>query len=1445
MGNRSELQTQMRELIAQGYSEAEAKKMALKEWGQNLLLDVAGGALSGGMFGSVKSGIDSVMPKLKQEAQAQPTVADITPTPQRAQEAPATSPVTKVEEVQPVQSQTASERNVSDVVSRITGENKTEQAETTVETAAQAEPTIEFADGTKQTEAEFVEAYRTEFPRASEAEAAKVFRQYENLNENGIKVPAFASEGTKAQPEATETEPDVKPAMGAADYGFSGPIGSWKRDADTFIKDTEIPKHDQKGRTISDSAGSMFSANVPNETKEYIERMSYLGKFNVGHDTNRAQVQRVHDAIAKDGFDNVYTKTIADIEAGKASGDLTARAWVLFVQAANRGESAKAATLAKVINKNAGNAAHALQANAIYYKLSPEGRYASIARTVDKINEELSNEGRKGSELYDVPESDKLKVTKAIEDERETALRLLENLHKAFSKKGRNHGIPVELWSTEVGNQLASVLEKNKKPGSARPQTVAKALRRDLQIFAQNYMSKNAPAGTQYNAARALENFLNNREQYQEAWKQAQVTLQEKYADDPAMLEALQDFMADDISLEQLEQGIDRDIAKAIREIGTKTAEIIRSNKSDKEAVANQIKDMLMKDHRLLGDDAQRMADFIVDRFNARINAAAEKALENYVTPRDKKAQKTLDQRFREMVNMGAFSGSNYADQVAEKLFGNVVKLDPDLIERYKNTTDPDDIRELEKEIYKSVGRQIPSNFKDKWNAWRHMGMLGTFKAPERNFIGNTAGQVMRVTKNAFSGAGQALFVDKSERTRAVLPAGRELVQAAKNDIKNVEQELKGIGKNHIVNDQIQEGKQIFTPHLANTVRKVFPELPEWADNISVEGARKLINKAMSDGVFSKGTYVDTLSSFLKARGYTAADFTGDGMTEAQKAEAREYAISEALKATYRDRSVISELITSARFNPNKAKSPKVKMAMEVANAGLEGIMPYLKTPANILARGIEYDPILGTVSTIINAYYAKKQGDFKAADMIDDISKVLTGGAIATIGYFMRANNMIKGSSDDEDQEDLEGRQEYSLMAGDKSIPIDWMAPFCMPLFMGVELYDMFDRAGDGSAPLTSKIAGSLTSLSSAMLNTSMLDGLQDMIDNVKYADRAPIALVANAALGYLGQGVPTLFGQLERAFNSPVQEMTFIDKNNKWFDPDAQRALGTLSKKIPGWDYNQIPYIDRWGRTVDNGGVGKRIVNQLFNPANTSEIKETPVDAEIKRLEQVLGDGYNLTPAKAQSTITIDEKQIILTADEYITYAQAKGQNDLTFRQNLIDSDAYLDLDDAVKAASMQKSADFADALAKMEAGFKPDIPDWQAELVGADAETITNTLVAKAIESQLGTGSKKYEGMADYAADGDLEAVIKLMLTDAQAADYDTHIEKADVSLEVFLDALAFASEAKSDKKDGETVPGSKKAKVEDYINSLDLSKQQKTALYLSMPDDYSQKTMPKWQ
>ena len=58
-GGMSELNTMKRELMANGYSEAEADKMVSAQWAKSLALDFIGGAISGGVFGGVSTGFQT------------------------------------------------------------------------------------------------------------------------------------------------------------------------------------------------------------------------------------------------------------------------------------------------------------------------------------------------------------------------------------------------------------------------------------------------------------------------------------------------------------------------------------------------------------------------------------------------------------------------------------------------------------------------------------------------------------------------------------------------------------------------------------------------------------------------------------------------------------------------------------------------------------------------------------------------------------------------------------------------------------------------------------------------------------------------------------------------------------------------------------------------------------------------------------------------------------------------------------------------------------------------------------------------------------------------------------------------------------------------------------------------------------------------------------------
>lgn len=1509
----------------------------------------------------------------------------------------------------------------------------------------------------------------------------------------------------------TETrDTDAKPAMGAADYGFD-PISNASNKygaippGEKAARVVDLPVSMDGKTKVSQFARTGAESAVAGE--EGAQRiLDLVAENKLSHEvfTDDAALEaagkEIADAYRNGNVYNVYTRFLQDVAEGKVGKDLMATGSILFADASTAKDHESAAELFIALTELQRRGGQAVQAARLLKKLSPEGRVWVMRKTVEKINRGISAEGKKGAGLNKVSTKTKNEVAQVVREERDKALRQLAGKETPSSKEKTNAKTKGQ---KSVGDKLAEIIDKNKNPGPAKERTAEQKVLKDLEAFAKAYMDEKKPQ-FEYSSAKALEHFLLHQEEYEDAWDEARWKLQEKYADNPEMLDALNDFVVNSIGMEQIEKGIDKDISKALRVFGIKTSDLVKMSTEERADTANRVVRNLMMDNKLPAAEAAKMKNFIIERFENKIEAEKERiaqraankerdhglAVEDWTqeignevaralgekpaeakpkpisrtikqdilrfvdkkyqpqratqkrkmldtltdyfanraeydrawnaaketygatydsnpdgfagadamlggtgsdavvgrviveeiveqdlkqknidarmflgdqanledqianaiiqktgatgddqtfirqsvnwylenkfdpkkttgsidhaiketlsskaindakikisdiirySPSDKAAiankvaamlvqdygvskegaqtaaanivkrfndmiaesaekrlasmfkersyeQKTVQQRFRELANMGAFSGSDYADQVTEKLFGSAVHIDNDLLNEYMNATDPDAIREVEDKIYKSIGEQIPSNFKDKWNAWRYMSMLGTFKGPERNFIGNTAGAVMRVSKNLPAAIGEAWLerrgkIGKDERTKTIVPAGRELKQAAKDDLKNVKNELKGVGKYHVVNDKIQESRQIFN----------FKPL---------EGARKGVDLLMADTWFSNDAYVSSLANFLKARGYTAEDFNGNGMTEAQKAEARDYAVSEALKATYRDLNWLSDTITSMRFNPKTAKTPGGAKAKEVGNALLDGVQPFLKTPANILARGIEHDTVLGTISTIVKASEAKKRGEYKATEMLDDLSKTLTGTLIATLGYFMREHGLIVARSDDEEQDDLEGRSEYSLVIGGKYIPIDWMAPFVMSLFVGAELHDLLESASDNGAPLTSKIGNSLNSLTSALFQTSMLEGLQSTIDNVKYADSAPIALVANATLGYLGQAVPTVFGQFERMLN-PYQEMTFVDKSNKWLDADWQRALGSLSRKVPGWDYNQIPYIDAWGRKIETGGTGKRVFDSLFNPANTSEVRETEVDVELERLEQETGNG-DLTPSRAQSVLTIDGEQVILTADEYLTYAQSKGQNDFTFRESVMASEAYAALDSNTQWRVHKLSEELANDLAINEIGIKKEnMTDWHKDLIGADIETITQTLIERAVLNEakdIGDGSL-YNGLPQMLDNGTVDDAVALSLLPKETQEkYDEYGSGVSVSTLSKVIGYKNSDEAKSEyefkfkggKRQEVVVEGkSNQDKTKKFIESLGVSKPEMRKIWCCI---YAESTCP---
>ena len=354
-----------------------------------------------------------------------------------------------------------------------------------------------------------------------------------------------------------------------------------------------------------------------------------------------------------------------------------------------------------------------------------------------------------------------------------------------------------------------------------------------------------------------------------------------------------------------------------------------------------------------------------------------------------------------------------------------------------------------------------------------------------------------------------------------------------------------------------------------------------------------------------------------------------------------------------------------------------------------------------------------------------------------------------------------------------------------------------------------------------------------------SMLQGVNDLLEGLRYVSdgKGMMKLFVDAAANYLSQYIPTLGGQIERIIKTQ-REQTFIDRSENAPSSAAQYKIGSILNKIPGVDYNQIPYIDAWGRTEETGGVAERMFNNLINPAYVKKSGETWVDDELQRLYDLGETG--VFPQKAAQDTKINGEY--LSADEYVTYAQERGSVSLEGVQELIRSSAYKNMSDADKAAAIKNVYAYADGIAKLKVSRNAEVESWisKAKDSGNPSQYITDQIYLKSVDSD-GNGSHssadKARGLINggYSGNELISKVREYMTSESgncELADLLEKTQSANIDDNVALDVYEFKKSSNNDKNADGKVTKSVKDKVKEYIGSLSIPADQKNALYYSL-------------
>lgn len=594
--------------------------------------------------------------------------------------------------------------------------------------------------------------------------------------------------------------------------------------------------------------------------------------------------------------------------------------------------------------------------------------------------------------------------------------------------------------------------------------------------------------------------------------------------------------------------------------------------------------------------------------------------------------------------------------------------------------------------IAQAVGAQYHATFKEKWDAWRYMCMLGNASTNVRNVAGNAFMMPYAAAKDKLAAAFEK-FLPQEQRTKA-FHTDSDLLSWAKEDVKTVEARnaLKYSAKvgADVTQDIMSENKQIFKSKPLEAARKA----AEWAPSAG-------------DMLFKNGYYERYLANFLTARGIKRADIDSGNVSPEILAQARQYAVDNAYVNTFNDRNNFSDAVSSV--GKWKASSNPVTRAFGTA---IDGILPFRRTPANILVRFKEYSPV-----EFLSAGKKLKGGKITASEFCNSLATGITGSAAMGLGAALAhgitdsKGNGVRLISKATEDEKLQGKQDYSVEVTvngkTDSFTVDWAAPANLPLFVGTNIYKAFTENREDGGDFVDgliRVADATKDTLEPMLSLSCLSSVNDLLENIKYSEDGShiYKIAASAATSYLTQGIPSLLRQTG-TFLQTEKQTTFANDDRKAVR-DVQRTLSNVPFVGNALGL-KTDKIDVWGNKISTGTVGQRAFNAYLNPSKISQVTSDATTRELSRLGAT-DYGTGVTPEVAAKTLTYTDKQgvahkdVRLTASQWETYATTKGKTSKSILDSLVKSSDYAKLTDAAKAEVVKLVYSYADKQGAVKA-------------------------------------------------------------------------------------------------------------------------------------------------
>ncbi len=615
-------------------------------------------------------------------------------------------------------------------------------------------------------------------------------------------------------------------------------------------------------------------------------------------------------------------------------------------------------------------------------------------------------------------------------------------------------------------------------------------------------------------------------------------------------------------------------------------------------------------------------------------------------------------------------------------------------IQAFKNIAagDSQAIADAMEQVGNRLAKQYPVSALSKLAEARRLGFLLNPRTQIRNIAANVAQLPVTDVSDKVSAALQSLYaktgkstdfvqtkalhVDKTCRDVAeqvwnqvkdTIDGSSSYEQPISDAVKNAEVFKLGKGQEHNVLANVpgmKKGAQALEILSEKfTGKNVFDQMS--SEKSVMENIRQFTYGLLElgDAPFVKKHFTESLANIAAANKISSADqITSEMIAQATQ---------DAMRATYKDDNAWTELFSSVH---------------KLGGVG-EVVMPFTKTPANMVARSLDYSPV-GLAAGIKD--FITKGGN--PAEYIDEIAKGLTGTAGIALGVMLYKAGVLTGAeSDNANQRAFEkqnGFLPFAIHIPDTNLY--YRISDFQPSMMSVVTGAAWAQTASGDATAEQAAKGAVTAFVNTLSDNTNLANVGELFGNRDGLGGG----LWDTALSLPQSMVPSLSNAFAKTADTTVR--------NPYDATDPiQSQKNQIMAKIPFLSKDLPAAYDTWGNEKQRDNAA---FEMFLDPSAFTNQQVSERDKEIQRLFDATGD-MGVYPPSVRNGTKVDG--LVLDNVQTSEYQRAAGQLNSQIVTAVMHTDEYQTADDATRVKMLKTAYTIGS-----EAGKEAANPDYVSE-------------------------------------------------------------------------------------------------------------------------------------